>query len=111
MKKKAALNYWVDVITGIAFAVAAISGIVLLFAGSGGGYQGGRNARYAASALSLSRWFWKDLHDWSGVIAMVGVLGHFLLHWNWMVCMTRNLFRRRTPVAAEASAESCPTEA
>lgn len=109
MKKKAALNYWVDVVTGIAFAVAAVSGIALLFAGSGGGYQGGRNPRYAASALSLSRWFWKDLHDWSGVIAMVGVLGHFVLHWNWMACMTRALFRRRAP--ASGAAEPCPTEA
>jgi hypothetical protein len=107
MKKKAALNYWVDVITGIAFAVAAVSGVVLLFAGSGG-YQGGRNARHAADILSLSRLFWKELHDASGVLAMLGVLGHFVLHWDWMVCMTRNLFRRR---AAARTPEPCASGA
>ena len=105
--KKAALNYWVDVVTGIAFAAAAISGVVLQFAGSGGGYQGGRNRHYAASVLTLSRAFWKDLHDWSGVLAMLGVLGHFVLHWNWMECMTRNLFRGR----AARRLEPCPTQA
>jgi hypothetical protein len=106
MKKKAALNYWIDVISGIAFAVAAVSGIVLLFAGSGGGYYGGRNRGHAASVLSLSRWFWKDLHDWSAVLAVAGVLGHFVLHWDWLACMTRNLFRRG---ASRARAiEACP---
>ena len=106
MKKKAALNYWVDVVAGVAFAAAAISGIVLLSAGSGG-YQGGRNRHYAASVLSLSRAFWKDLHDWSGVLAMIGVLGHFVLHWKWMTCMTRNLFRRG---GHGRRVEPCPTE-
>jgi hypothetical protein len=106
MKKKAALNYWVDVIAGVAFAAAAVSGIVLLFAGSGGGYHGGRNRAYVASSLSLSRWFWKDLHDWSAVLATIGVLGHFVLHWDWLACMTRGLFR---PGASRSGGiEACP---
>jgi hypothetical protein len=107
MKKKALLNYWVDVIAGIAFAVAAASGIVLLFAGAGGGYHGGRNRAYAASFLSLSRWFWKDLHDGSAVLATIGVLGHFVLHWDWLTCMTRNLSRRGA--TRRRGPEACPS--
>jgi hypothetical protein len=109
MKKKALLNYWVDVIAGIAFAVAAISGVVLLFAvaGGGGGYHGGRNRGYAASVPSLSRWFWKDLHDWSAVLAVIAVLGHFVLHWDWLTCMTRTLLRRGVTGTPQSAA--CPS--
>jgi hypothetical protein len=92
MSRKARINYWVDILIGLAFAVAAVSGLVLLLAGSGG-YQGGRNPRYAREVLLLGRWVWKDLHDWSGIVMTAGVALHFVLHWSWLTCMTRNLFR------------------
>jgi quinol-cytochrome oxidoreductase complex cytochrome b subunit len=93
MSRKTRLNYWVDILIGLAFAATAVSGVVLLFAGSGG-YQGGRNPRHAREVLFLSRWVWKALHDWSGIVMAVGVGLHFVLHWSWLTCMTRNLFRR-----------------
>lgn len=43
MKNKGKINYWIDIVIGIAFILSAVSGLVLLFAGNGGGYQGGRN--------------------------------------------------------------------
>jgi len=95
MKSKARINYYVDIGIGMAFVLAALSGIVLLAAGPSGGYQGGRNPGYGANILLLSRPAWKTLHNWSGVAMTVGVGLHMVLHWNWFVCMTRNLFRRR----------------
>jgi hypothetical protein len=94
MKTKAKINYVVDLIIGLAFIATAVLGLVLFFAGASGGYQGGRNPGYDKSILFLSRYVWKDLHTWSSITMTVGVLGHFILHWNWMVCMTRNLFRQ-----------------
>ena len=55
MKNKARINYFVDIAIGIGFLLAAISGIVLLAAGSSGGYQGGRNPRYTENILLLGR--------------------------------------------------------
>ena len=48
---------------GISFLVVALSGLILFFAGSGG-YQGGRNPRFAQEVLGASRVLWKDIHDW-----------------------------------------------
>jgi hypothetical protein len=51
MLHKAHLNYWVDILVGLSFAAAAVSGLVLLFAGSGG-YQGGAIPAMAESSCS-----------------------------------------------------------
>ena len=110
---KARLNYYVDIIIAISFVVVALSGMILFFAGSGG-YQGGRNPRYAQEVLGVSRLLWKDLHDWGGIIMLGGVFLHLVLHWKWIVCMTRNVFKRsssaRAKSAETASVESCPVE-
>ena len=94
MKNEAKINYWVDIIIGIAFVITAFSGLVMFFAGPSGGYQGGRNPLYFKPILIFSRTTWKELHNWSSIAMVLGILGHFILHWNWLVCMTRNLFRK-----------------
>jgi cytochrome b subunit of formate dehydrogenase len=110
---KARINYYVDIIIAISFVLVALSGVILFFAGSGG-YQGGRNPRYAQEVLGVSRLLWKDLHNWGGIIMMGGALLHLVLHWKWIVCMTRNLFKRpaadRVKLAKPASVKSCPVE-
>jgi cytochrome b subunit of formate dehydrogenase len=90
---KARVFYIVDVVIGISFIVVAVSGMILFFAGSGG-YQGGRNPRYAHEILGISRLLWKDLHDWGGIVMMGGVLVHLAFHWKWMVRMTQRIFRK-----------------
>ncbi|UCF98860.1 MAG: DUF4405 domain-containing protein [Spirochaetaceae bacterium] len=118
---KARINYYVDIIIAISFVLVAVSGMILFFAGSGGGYQGGRNPRYAQEILGVSRQMWKNLHDWGGIVMLGGVFLHLVLHWKWIVCMTRNLFKGRGerntgPAAGRAMkaelpvAESCPVE-
>ncbi len=109
---KARINYYIDIVIGISFVVAAVSGLALLFAGSGG-YQGGRNPRFSLEILGLSRLLWKDLHNWSGIAMFAGVFLHLVLHWKWIVCMTRNLFKkpaRRDLVQSNPAQESCPVE-
>ena len=108
MKNAAKINYWVDIIIGIAFVMVAVSGLVMFFAGPSGGYQGGRNPRYLRPILFFGRSTWKEVHNWSGILMMVGVLGHFLLHWNWLVRMTGNLFKKSR--LSRNMAESCTTE-
>ena len=70
MKNKAKLNYVVDIIIGLGFIAAAVSGVVLFFAGEGG-FKGGRNPAAAQSILFLTRFAWKDIHNWSGILFLL----------------------------------------
>ena len=106
---RAKVNFWVDVLIGVAFAAAAVSGVVLLVMGSGGGYRGGRGAVSVREVLFLGRNAWKDLHDWSGIAMTAGVLGHLVLHARWIGCMSRNVFRRAA--TRRTAVKDCPTEA
>ena len=86
--RKATLNYIIDIIIGLGFLVSVITGVILLF-NTSGGYQGGRNPQYYIHAT------WIDIHTWSSIIMSVGVAVHLILHWNWMVCMTRKLLSQK----------------
>ena len=106
MSKKAKLNYAVDVVIGLAFILSAVSGLVLFFAPSG--YQGGRNPYYLQSVLFLSTHTWDILHTWSSIAMISGVGAHLVLHWDWMVCMTKILLTGPRTVRSETQA--CPIE-
>ena len=101
MSEKAKLNYAVDVVIGLAFILSALSGLVLFFAPSG--YQGGRNPYYLQSVLFLNTQTWGILHTWGSIAMISGVGAHLVLHWNWMVCMTKRLLTGPKPVRAEAA--------
>lgn len=102
---KTRLNYMLDAVIALAFLLASVSGIAFLFMGSGG-YQGGRNAAFARTWLGLARDTWDDLHTWTALIMIVGVVLHIILHWKWIVCVTRDLLKSMRE--ARAKAEACP---
>jgi cytochrome b subunit of formate dehydrogenase len=106
MSKKARLNYAVDLLIGVAFILSALSGMILFFAPSG--YQGGRNPYYAQPVLFLSTQTWNILHTYSSIAMISGVGAHLVLHWEWMVCMTKRLLTVKRPVRQRGTA--CPTE-
>jgi len=106
---KARINFWVDALIGVAFLVAAVSGVVLLVMGTGGGYRGGRGTGAVREVLFLGRYSWIALHDWSGIAMSAGVLGHLVLHAKWIGCMSRNLFRKAT--TRRTAVKDCPVEA
>lgn len=102
---KTKLNYWLDLIIALAFILSAISGMVFLFAGSGG-YQGGHNSAFQTEIGGISRWTWGDLHTWVSLVMIAGVMVHLVLHWNWIVCMTKKLL----PKMSTRKPEVCPTD-
>ncbi|MBN2084775.1 MAG: DUF4405 domain-containing protein [Anaerolineales bacterium] len=103
---KSVLNYFLDIVIGLAFLLAGATGIAFLFLGSGG-YQGGRNAEFSTSLLGLERGTWSDLHDLSGLVMIAGIAIHLILHWRWIVCTTRQLLANlvRRPARKCAVAE------
>jgi len=84
--RKALVNYWVDMVTGVAFLFCAVTGIVRLFpeattlAATGG-----------ATILGISTALWATIHDWSGAIMAAGVGMHTVLHLRWLAHMTRRI--------------------
>jgi hypothetical protein len=87
---KAKLNYLLDVVIGLAFALSGATGIAFLLMGSGG-YQGGRNPDFKTALLGLSRGTWDDLHTWTSLVMIAGVLVHLVLHWRWIICVTKKM--------------------
>lgn len=96
---KTKTNYWVDLIIALAFVVSAISGIVFLLPISG------------STVLGVSYSMWDQIHTWGSLLMIAGVLAHLVLHWKWIVAMTKKTFLpqakpARTTTAAGAASLS-----
>jgi len=79
-------------------AFEAVSGFVLwLILPTGGkGYVGGRGGKSIAAGTFLwPRDTWVELHNWVGIALVVVVVLHLVLHWRWIVYMTKTCCRRR----------------
>lgn len=86
MVKKARINYWVDVGLVVSFIISLITGIVKwpgLFRDLG--------LSYAGLPMNLI----SKAHDISGLAMGLLVLLHIILHFSWMINMTKNLFKRK----------------
>ena len=65
--------------------VEAFSGFILWLALPSGAGRGGLSTVF----LGLSRHSWLDIHDYAAVALVVIVAIHMLLHWKWIVNMTK----------------------
>jgi cytochrome b subunit of formate dehydrogenase len=92
MSSGAKLNLAVDVVVALSFLVTAASGIVFLFAPTGG-YQGGRNPGWEMGFPLFSRTTWDLIHTWAGVTLISAAAIHFALHWGWVSKVTERLAR------------------
>ena len=85
--RKALVNYWVDMVTGVAFLFCAVTGIMRLFPAETVSISSGGQA----VILGVSTAVWQTLHDWSGVVMAAGVGVHTVLHLRWLAHMTRRI--------------------
>ncbi len=85
--RRATVNFWIDVVIGIAFLVSAFTGILFLLPVS----VRSVSVTGAVTILGVSSVAWHTIHDWSGVVAAVGVTVHFVLHWRWFATMVGRL--------------------
>jgi len=93
--KKATKNYIVFVFLSILGLLEAVSGFVLWLAlPQGGGWRGGRfGGGVEYTFWSLSRHTWLDIHDWVAVAIVAVVIIHLVLHWKWIIYMTKKAFQ------------------
>jgi ribose/xylose/arabinose/galactoside ABC-type transport system permease subunit len=89
--RQARRNYFLAVFLFLLGLVEVVSGFVLWLALLGGqGYMGGRGLDSEATFL-WSRGTWIDLHAVVGVMLVVVVVIHLILHRKWIFRMTKRL--------------------
>ncbi len=100
---RAQLNFAVDAVIAVAFLVCAVTGMLFLL--PPGALRALGLGMPGMLGISFRTWHW--LHDWSGVVATVGVLVHAALHYRWIVTMTRRTFgSNKAPARRGARAPS-----
>ncbi len=94
--KRTTLNYWTDALAFIGFLCLTTSGILLRYQlppGSGrmDAMSGGRQSQEKTVSVlwGLTRHEWGDVHFYIALGLMVVLAFHLVLHWKWIVCVTR----------------------
>lgn len=87
---KQKINYIVDFLTFISFVFTAISGLVMKFFMPGGVRQGRLQEFWG-----IQKGAWSEIHEWFGIIFIILVIIHFILHWDWIVSVTKNIFESK----------------
>ena len=82
-------NYLIDLVLTTLFFVIASTGLFMHFF-IPSGVQGGRYIVYMG--LTKSTWIW--IHSKAGILMTILVVIHLILHWKWIVCNTKNFFRK-----------------
>ena len=84
------INYFVDMVALVSFLVTAITGLVIMiFLPPSEGRGGVHNYLFG-----YGRHDWGAIHDLAGVVIIIAVLIHLVLHWNWIVSMTKSMFKK-----------------
>lgn len=93
--RKSTRNYLLVLIMFLLALFQVVSGFVLwLVLPRGGGYMGGRGLTEEAVFL-WSRDTWSTFHNWVAVGLLVMVVIHIILHWRWIVFMTKASWAKR----------------
>ncbi|MCP3686603.1 MAG: DUF4405 domain-containing protein [bacterium] len=82
-------NFIVDALMAISFLVLSITGLVVFFLLPSGQRSGQKEV------LGIIRHTWTDVHGWVGIVLIVLVLIHLILHYKWIVSTTKSIFSRK----------------
>lgn len=81
-------NYLVDFLALISFLFAGTSALAIKFFMPSGVRQG-----RLQEFLGIQKGVWSEIHDWAGIIFIILVIVHFILHWDWIMCMTKSILK------------------
>ena len=84
---KTILNYWIDVGLAISFFICFITGLIK--------WPGLIKLIGVSTYRTLSFSNISMLHDWSGLIMGLLVLVHLVLHWGWIVAISKSIFIKK----------------
>jgi hypothetical protein len=88
--RKVTIHYVLFIVMLVLGLFQIFSGFIMWFVLPRGGLGRGAGGSGDVTFWALSRHNWADLHDWVAVVLVVVVIVHFILHWKWIVRMTRS---------------------
>ncbi len=83
------INYWIDIVLVVAGLVVVLTSIIIFFFLPAGVKQSGYQ-----EFLGIAKRDYSEIHQWAGIVMVIGVIIHFILHWDWLICMTKNIFKK-----------------
>ena len=86
---KSKINYLIDLLMLISFVINSITGLIIFFFLPTGVKRGSYQV-----FLGIIKQNWVDVHNWSGLLLILLVAIHLILHWKWIVSMTKSLIRK-----------------
>jgi len=86
--RKSTVNYLIFLAQAIAAILLGVSALLLW--------------HFFPRGFLESRQLWVDIHKWTGVALAVFVFIHIVLHWKWLVQMTRHYLRNFRSIAMDA---------
>ncbi len=86
MYGKTKFNLWLDAAIFTAFLITVLTGLLLWLVIPGGRGNSG------LIFLGLTRRDWVDLHNWAGLVMLIGATFHLVLHWRWLSCAISRFF-------------------
>ena len=98
---KSKINYIIDLLTLVSFIITAISGLAIKFFMPSGVRQG-----RLQEFLGIQKGSWSEAHDIFGIIFLILVIIHFVLHWNWVACMTKSMLKLGSEECANKTKET-----
>jgi hypothetical protein len=81
--KKSNLNYAIDVLAFFAIILVGITGVLKF-----------QNFSKILGIHPLPLWI-HGIHDWAGIVLVFLMLLHIILHWKWLIAMTKNKLKRK----------------
>jgi hypothetical protein len=87
--RKVTRNYIIAAVMGLLGLIQLVSGIIL-WQVLPGGYRGGADG----GTFLWARSTWVDIHTWSALVLAAIVIVHIILHWGWIVRLTKSYFKR-----------------
>ncbi|MBN2359543.1 MAG: DUF4405 domain-containing protein [Deltaproteobacteria bacterium] len=82
-------NYWIDVLLFTLMTAVLFIGVLLAFVMAEGPVAD-QSTKYFCG---LHRHQWGNIHLWFSLALVALVALHVILHWNWIVCFTKRLFK------------------
>ncbi len=90
--ERSGLNYWVDIGLLISFVFVAVTGLILQFVFISNAPGAGRTMTFFGTYKAA----WLPWHSFFGVAMIVLAFVHLILHFGWLVGMTKNMFKGKS---------------
>jgi len=100
INNRSLFNLLVNTILGLCILVTATSGLYFFL-------NPGPHRRIFGTEtfLLLTRTTWKDIHTWSGIIMILMVITHSIIHWKWITKVTKNIYSNTFTFSNKADIE------